>query len=86
MERSWVTSPAYRTAVDQMIAARENLGIGQRELARRLGKHASWLNKIERLERRMDVLEFIAIARALGVSPDRLLGEIDRALPVELKV
>jgi len=49
MERAWVSSPAYRAMISGLIAVRTELGVGQRELARRLGKHPSWLNKVERL-------------------------------------
>lgn len=86
MERSWVSSPAYRAIVEQLISAREEAGLGQRELARRLKKHPSWLNKIERLERRLDVLEFVAIARAIGAKPGDLLAAIDASLPPEFSV
>ncbi|WP_332770527.1 helix-turn-helix domain-containing protein [Phenylobacterium sp.] len=86
MERSWVSSAAYRVIIDQLIAAREGQGVGQRELARRLGKHPSWLNKIERLERRLDLLEFIAIARAIGLSPSEFVARIDGDLPADLQV
>lgn len=86
MERSWVSSAGYRLVIDQIIAAREERGVGQRELARRLGKHPSWLNKIERLERRLDVLEFVAIARAIDLPPQDLLARIDKALPEAFSV
>ncbi len=86
MERSWVSSGAYRAVIEELVTAREAAGVGQRELARRLGKHPSWVNKIERLERRLDVLEFIAIARAIGLSPDSLLKRIDEALPAGFSV
>lgn len=86
MERSWVSSAGYRLVIDQIIAAREERGVGQRELARRLGKHPSWLNKIERLERRLDVLEFVAIARAIEIRPDELIARIDKILPEEVTV
>lgn len=81
MERSWVTSPAYRSAIATIVDARVAAGIGQRELARKLGRHASWLNKIERVERRLDIVEFIEIARGLGIPPRELVAQIDAALP-----
>jgi transcriptional regulator with XRE-family HTH domain len=86
MERAWVTSAAYRSLIENLVAAREAAGVGQRELARRLGKPPSWLNKIERLERRLDLLEFIAIARALQIPPNELLVRISRSLPSDLTI
>ena len=86
MQRGWVVSPEYRTAIDAIKAARDEQGLSQRELARRLGKHPSFVNKIEQLERRLDVLEFIAIARAIGVAETALLQTIVQAIPASLEV
>lgn len=55
--------------------------ISQRELARRLGKPPSFVNKIELLERRLDVLEFIAIAKAINIEPQQLMTTILSRLP-----
>jgi len=84
MQRGWVVSPDYRAAIAALKDARTNLGISQRELARRLSKPPSFINKIELLERRLDILEFIAIARALEIAPQELLAAIESGLPDEL--
>ena len=76
MELRWVVSPDYRSIIETVIRARKELGVSQRELARRLGKHPSFTNKSENLERRLDVLEFIAIAEALGMEASALLARI----------
>lgn len=81
MQRGWVVSPAYRDMIDAIKAIRENAGVSQRELARRLGKPPSFVNKIELLERRVDLLEFIAIADALGLKADDLVKQVREALP-----
>lgn len=73
MERRWVSSPSYLAMIQAIVAVRMEMGVGQRELARRIDKPSSWLNKIERLERRLDILEFVAIARGIGVEPDVLM-------------
>ncbi|HEY5288895.1 MAG TPA: helix-turn-helix transcriptional regulator [Caulobacteraceae bacterium] len=71
-----MVSPDYRSIIETVIRARKELGVSQRELARRLGKHPSFTNKSENLERRLDVLEFIAIAEALGMEASALLARI----------
>lgn len=48
----------------------------QRELARRLNKPPSFVNKVELFERRLDIVEFASIARALGSTPSALLAKI----------
>lgn len=86
MQRGWVVSPDYHSAIETIKAAREGLGISQRELARRLGKPPSFVNKIEKVERRLDILEFIAIAEALALNPTKLLAEIRSELPETVRV
>lgn len=86
MQRGWVVSPDYRSAIEAISAVRQNLGISQRELARRLGKHPSFVNKIELLERRLDVLEFIAIAEALGMDSAMLIATVRAVLPQEISI
>ena len=81
MQRGWVVSPDYRAVIDALKEARTKAEISQRELARRLGKPPSFVNKIEQLERRLDVLEFIAIAEAMGMQAHELLKNMRNALP-----
>ena len=56
-----------------MIAARKAAGLTQHALARRLKKPQSFVAKYEGGERRLDVVEFITIARALGADPLKLM-------------
>lgn len=86
MQRGWVVSPDYRAVIDALKDARTQAGISQRELARRLGKPPSFVNKIEQLERRLDVLEFIVIAEAMGLQAGELLKQVRQALPDTITV
>ena len=86
MQRGWVVSPDYRAAINVLKEARVELGISQRELARRLAKPPSFVNKIEQLERRLDILEFIATAEALGLKADTLLKRLRAALPMVVTI
>lgn len=86
MQRPWVVSPSYRTVIDALTNARKGQDVSQRELARRLGKPPSFVNKIEQLERRIDVLEFIAIAEALGFTAPELLATVRQALPDSIEL
>ena len=81
MQRGWVVSPHYRAAIDAIKAFRMERGLSQRELARRLGKPPSFVNKIEQLERRLDVVELIVIARALEVEPSSVFDAVVAAIP-----
>lgn len=86
MKRAWVVSPDYRAVIAAITEARTALGVSQRELARRLSKPPSFVNKIEQLERRLDVLEFIAIAEALGTTGASLIGVLRAALPDDFRL
>ena len=67
----------YQAVVDALVAARHEAGLTQAELAERLGKPQSFVSKIERGERRVDVLEFCQVARALGRAPSALMAQIE---------
>src|SRR5882762_9793315 len=59
-----------------MIGARKAAGLTQHALAVRLKKPQSFVAKYEGGERRIDVVEFIAIARALGADPLKLIATL----------
>ncbi len=73
-------SDDYIAFVDGLVAVRRRLGVTQDELAARLGKPQSFVSKSERRQRRIDVVEFIAIADALGQDPEALLGRLRASL------
>lgn len=85
MPRS-VFTDAYRNLIDILIAARAEAGITQAELSRRLGKPQPFISKIETGVRRIDVVEFCVIARAIGVDPLQLLGKFASALPSQTTI
>lgn len=58
--------------------ARKSAGLSQRELALRLRQPHSFIGKIESGERRVDVVEFIGIARGLGIDSMDLLRKVLR--------
>lgn len=84
--RRWVSSHSYQVAISTIVDVRKDVGLTQRDLAARLGKPPSFVAKIETGERRLDLVEFIAIARALGLSPAELIGRVDKAIPVEIEI
>lgn len=55
-------------------SARKEAGITQRELSERLGRSHNFITYIERGSRRLDVVEFVAIARELGRDPAELFA------------
>ena len=66
----------YARARAVLLRARRRAGLSQRDLARALGKANSHVTRIERGQRRIDLLEFHHIARVLGVDPVGLFAEL----------
>ena len=56
-----------------LIAARKAAGLTQTVVADRLGKPPSYVAKYEGGDRRLDVLEFLDIATAIGFDPCDLI-------------
>ncbi|MGB3535907.1 MAG: helix-turn-helix transcriptional regulator [Microcoleaceae cyanobacterium] len=67
----------YKIVLKYLIFARKSAGITQQKLAEKLGKPQSFVSKYERGERRLDIVEFLIIARALEADPYRLLREAE---------
>ena len=62
----------------EMIAARKKAGLTQEALASRLRRPQSFIAKYEGGERRLDVIEFLTIAKAIGADPLRLIKSLIR--------
>ncbi len=58
---------------------REEAGLNQADLGKRLRKHQSFVAKIEGGERRVDVIEFIEISKALDQDPVGVLRRLLRS-------
>lgn len=69
-----VFSDRYNQLLVAMAQARRGAGITQAQLAMILGKPQSYVSKIERGERRIDVVEFLELVEALGVEPAAILS------------
>ena len=59
-----------------LVEARKAAGMKQVELAKALGRSQSFVSNYERGERRVDVPEFILVARALGADAKELLDRL----------
>lgn len=57
--------------------ARNEAGLTQTALAKKLRRPQSYVSKYERGARRLDVIEFLEIARVIGFDPHELLRQLD---------
>ena len=74
--RKTLRTRGHRTLIEILVAAREEAGLTQRDLAARLRRPNSFVGRMEAGERRVDVIEFIEIAKALGCDPRELFGRL----------
>ena len=70
--------PAYDLIKKHLVDARLNRGLTQRDLAKRLKTSQSFVARYETGERRLDIVEFIRIADALGLDVADVVREIRR--------
>jgi transcriptional regulator with XRE-family HTH domain len=78
--RKSVHSPEQQLLRELLVAARGRAGLSQQKLASHIGKPQSFVAKYEGGERRLDVIEFIVIARAIGADPLRILRAVIRKI------
>jgi transcriptional regulator with XRE-family HTH domain len=67
---------ANQAVVQTVKEARLSAGLRQEDVAARLGRDQSWVSLIEGSQRRVDVVEFIELAKAIGVEPASLFAKI----------
>lgn len=81
-----VFTGAHRHLVEVLATARRDAGLTQAELAHRIGKEQSYISIIEGSQRRVDVLEFYALARAMGRDPVEMFAAVAERLPELIRV
>jgi len=69
-------TPQHQELLRLLISARKKARLTQQALAGRLGRHQSFVAKYEAAERRLEVIEFVQICRAIGARPDHLLRRL----------
>ena len=75
-----VFTDEYEVFLRRLISARKEAGLTQQELASRLNRPQSFVSKYERRERRLDVLEFVVVCRALNADACSIIREIEDSL------
>lgn len=71
---------ANQVVVKTLQQARLEAGLTQRQLAELMKRDQSWISLIEGSQRRVDIVEFVEIARALGTEPTALFARIAKAI------
>jgi transcriptional regulator with XRE-family HTH domain len=75
-----VTNPIfgdeYEVIVEVLVEARGQAGLSQRQLAQKLGRSQSHVCMIEKRQRRVELVEFCKIARAVKLEPEALFARV----------
>ena len=79
-------SEPYKLLLEVLVEARTRAGLTQTELAARLGRPQPFISFVERGERRVDVIEFYAIMKALDADPQAAFRDLIAKLPDNLKI
>ena len=72
-----IYTPAYQRLCYLLTEARKEAGLTQEELAECIGRQQSFVSKYERGQRRLDVIELIEIASAIGTEASDLIRRIE---------
>ena len=67
---------SYAAFTELLKEERKKAGLTQAKLARKLRRPQSYVSKYERGDRRLDVDEFLEVARAIGFDPNEFLQKL----------
>ena len=67
----------YKAAIQLLRDSRLEAGLTQAAVAERLGTRQQFVSKYESGERRLDVIEFLDAARAIGLIPEQIMSVLD---------
>ncbi len=81
-----IRSKGHQALCEAIIAARNDAGLTQAGLAKRLRCHQSFVARVESGERRVDVIELIVLARAIGLSSIKFLEIAEQATPPDHRI
>lgn len=73
-----VHSKSYGRFLELLIAARKKAGLTQVDVAAKLSRPQSFVSKYEKGERRLDVVEFLEVAYAVGFDPVSFIRRLSK--------
>lgn len=74
--KSAFASP-YIGLIEQLVRRRRELGMTQEQLGSAFGEDQSFISRVERCQRRIDVYEFVRLCRILRLKPSTMLDAIE---------
>ena len=74
--RESLRSEPYLTLRKHLVCARKAAGLTQRDLAARIGRQQPFISEIESGQRRLDIVEFLTLAKALALDPAEVMSKL----------
>ena len=71
---------SYAAFVRSIVERRKHSGLSQQDVADAMGWPQSFIAKIEKRERRLDAVEFIKLAAAIGFDPSKVIRELQKVM------
>ncbi|HEY9081563.1 helix-turn-helix transcriptional regulator [Magnetovibrio sp.] len=71
-------SNQHRALIDFLIHQREELSMTQSELAEALGEYQSFVARLESGQRRLDVVEYLKLAKILQFDAKAFLSDLEK--------
>lgn len=73
-------SPRQKALIAMLIEQRKKSGLTQAQLAKRLKRYQSFVATVESGQRRIDVVEFLEFAEAIGFDPINAIKKLRAAV------
>ncbi len=78
-----ITSASYHSLVLWLKACRKEQGLTLRDLGERLDVPHSWVHKVEKMERRLDVIEYVQMCESLNIDPMQGIEQLKHKKPID---
>lgn len=73
-----LTSPLHRALIEFLIEKRKEAGLTQAEVAERLDRYQSFVATVESGQRRIDVVDLLQFAGAIGFDPSNAITRLQK--------
>ncbi len=73
-----IRSKRHKQLIELVIAERKRAGIRQVQLAKKLKKSQTWIARLESGERRLDVIELLDLAEAIGFDAPAFVAAVQQ--------
>jgi len=73
-----IRSKRHKRLIELVVAERKQAGIRQVALAKKLKRSQTWIARLESGERRLDVVELLDLAEAIGFDAPAMVTEVQQ--------